>query len=868
MKNKLYTNFKLASYFTITCLLIFGCTRDTDNLPEARFLATSEVYIDGFPAGLAYAAFGGSDVTAFQVDEEVKYAGTSSMRFAVPDANSPQGAYAGGVYFDEVGRDLSGFDALTFWAKATKSASIDLLGFGNDLGPSTYQATISDVAVNTNWKKYYIPIPDPSKLTQEKGMFFYAEGPEDENGYTFWIDELQFEKLGTIAHAKALILEGQDQTITSETGAQLTVGGLSASFNIPTGVDQIVNLSPAYFDFVSSASNIASVNSSGIVSVVDSGQAVITAKMGELDAEGSLTINSTGAAVSPSSPAPIPTRNQDSVISMFSNVYENVPVDTWNTRWEFSTADDFDVQIDGDDVKRYTSLNFVGIEFTSQRIDATDMTHFHMDLWTADPTALPAEFKILLVDFGPDGSFDGGDDSSHEVTITSPTLETQSWVSIDLPLTQFVGLTQRANLAQLVLSGDLPNIYIDNVYFYKGEDTAVDVPDMGAPIPTSDAADVISVFSDTYTNLEGTNFNPDWGQATILSEIQVDGNNTLLLDGFNYQGFELAESIDVTGMDFLHIDYWTANSSLLNTFLISPGPVETAYSMDVPTSGWRSVDIPLNAFDPVDLADVFQFKFDGNGSIYLDNIYFFKGGGNPMTPTEPAPVPTVDMANVISVFSDAYSNVEGTNLNPDWGQATNVSEMDIQGNNTLQYAGLNYQGIELGSAQNVSTMEFLHIDFWTANSSALNAFIISTGPVETAVALEVPTSGWASIDIPLTSFNPVDLTDIIQFKFDGNGDIYLDNIYFYKEGGGNPILPTEAAPTPIVDADKVLSVFSDTYTNLEGSNLNPDWGQATIATEIDVQGNNTLQYAGLNYQGIELGASQDVSEMEFLHLDF
>jgi hypothetical protein len=39
--------------------------------------------------------------------------------------------------------------------------------------------------------KVIIPIPDASKLTLEKGMFWYAEGPENGNGYTFWIDELK-----------------------------------------------------------------------------------------------------------------------------------------------------------------------------------------------------------------------------------------------------------------------------------------------------------------------------------------------------------------------------------------------------------------------------------------------------------------------------------------------------------------------------------------------------------------------------------------------------------------------------------------------------------------------------------------------------
>jgi hypothetical protein len=46
--------------------------------------------------------------------------------------------------------------------------------------------------------------------------------------------------------------------------------------------------------------------------------------------------------------------------------------------------------------------------------------------------------------------------------------------------------------------------------------------------------------------------------------------------------------------------------------------------------------------------------------------------------------------------------------------------------------------------------------------------------------LMVPTEGWISLEIPLTDFSPVDLAKIIQFKFDGDGDIYLDNIYFHK----------------------------------------------------------------------------------------
>ena len=853
----------------LSLLLLNSCQRDIEDLEPATYPVVGEVFIDEFSSGLNFAAFGGSKVTAFDVDTDETYAGEAAMKFAVPDAGDPEGGFAGGVFFTEVGRDLSGYDALTFWAKASKAASVDIIGFGNDLGESKYQATLNGVKLNTNWQKIIIPIPDPSKLTQERGMLYFVEAPENESGYTFWLDEVQFEKLGTLAHPQPIILDGQDQTVTSETGAKLRIGGLFASFNLPTGVDQKVEAAPSYFTFSSSASSVATVSNSGEAMVLDAGTAIITAKLGDQDAKGSLTIESTGDPVLPASPAPTPTVPADSVISMFSNAYTNVLVDTWNTGWEFSTAETTDVKVDGDDIKKYTNLNFVGIEFSAQTIDASEMTHFHMDIWTPDPTDLPAVFKILLVDFGADGNFDGGDDSSHEITFTSPTLTTESWISLDIPFTSLPGLTNRGHLAQLVLSGDLPNVFVDNVYFYKGSEGSTGAePTEAAPTPTREAGEVISIFSDAYTNVDGSDLNPDWGQATVVSEVSIQDNNTLLYAGLNYQGLQLGSNLDISAMTHLHLDFWTDNSTALNVFLISPGPVEKPYTLTVPTDGWASIDIPLSSFDPVDVADLIQFKFDGNGNIYLDNIYFYKddGGGGDM-PTEAAPTPMQAEADVISVFSDSYMNIAGTDLNPDWGQATVVSEVSIEGNNTLQYAGLNYQGIQLGSSQDVSGMTHLHLDIWSANSTALNAFLISTGPVEKAYALTVPTSGWASVDIPLSEFSPVELMDIIQFKFDGNGDVYLDNIFFYKEGSGGGDMPTEAAPTPMQAEADVISVFSDSYMNIAGTDLNPDWGQATVVSEVSIEGNNTLQYAGLNYQGIQLGSSQDVSGMTHLHLD-
>ncbi|MDP8220294.1 MAG: glycoside hydrolase family 16 protein [Candidatus Stygibacter frigidus] len=175
-----------------------------------------------------------------------------------------------------------------------------------------------------------------------------------------------------------------------------------------------------------------------------------------------------GSPDSPGVAAPSPSQSEANVISLFSDAYTDVPVDTWSADWD--QADVSDLQVDGDDVKLYTNLVYAGIEFTSQTIDSSEMAYFHMDIWTPDPTAASAVFKIKLVDFGANGEWSGGDDVEHELTFdadTTPALQTGSWVSFDIPMTDFTNLVTTAHLAQLVISGDLSTVYVDNIFFYK-----------------------------------------------------------------------------------------------------------------------------------------------------------------------------------------------------------------------------------------------------------------------------------------------------------------------------------------------------------------------------------------------------------------
>ena len=171
-------------------------------------------------------------------------------------------------------------------------------------------------------------------------------------------------------------------------------------------------------------------------------------------------------------------------------------------------------------------------------------------------------------------------------------------------------------------------------------------------------------------------------------------------------------------------------------------------------------------------------------------------------PTIAATTPTVPADRVLSIFSNAYNN-EGGAYYPYWGQpagylAPAVVQIGTPGNSTLKIENLSYQGVQLSSTIDVSSMTTLHIDIWTPNCTTFEFGLIDSAPVgiapaEQAVSISPTQSGWNSIDIPMSSYNTLAKTAIQQFKFVGTpfgtSTVYLDNIYFTKP------TPTAVAPT-------------------------------------------------------------------------
>ena len=157
--------------------------------------------------------------------------------------------------------------------------------------------------------------------------------------------------------------------------------------------------------------------------------------------------------------------------------------------------------------------------------------------------------------------------------------------------------------------------------------------------------------------------------------------------------------------------------------------------------------------------------------------------------------------DVISIFSSVYNDVPDTNYFPDWGQGGQGSGwamFDLGGDQMLQYVNLSYQGIALadGTSVDVSNMESLHLDVWTADAvTDIEVSLINnaSGTVtEAPVTVALNANSWTSIEIPISDYidQGLTVTEIFQLKFVGEpwaaGTVFIDNIYFWKTPSATP----------------------------------------------------------------------------------
>ncbi len=468
---KIYSNIKLSKVLIFTMLLlgIVACEREEQPLPNAEFPSNGDIFLDGF-IGMGtnfYFPFvaDGAKPDVFSVDDTEGFESTSSIRIDVPDADDPGGSFAGAAFVVDGGaRNLTNFNALTFYARSSQSAIVSVAGFGLE-----YLTLLNNLRLTNNWKQFIIPIPDASKLTEVREMFIFSAGGIGEEGqevgYSFWIDELKFENLSTVAQPLATIMDGEDEVVNTFNGVTLNVTGTNFTSNVD-GTDVTVGASPAYYNFVSSDPTVVDVDELGRVTILGAGTSTITATLGQgddaVEAQGSLTVVSSGAFLGAPTP---PARDADDVVSIFSDAYENVQVDNYNGFFQFATTQGGAVNIESENIISYTQLNFVSINmFNSPNVDASDMTHIHVDINVRE-TVNPGDFLRLQII-----NNNGPTETTGAVNLGnySPLLE-EEWVSYDIPLSDFSGLggTDDIDLIFFISDATIQSIYVDNVYFYR-----------------------------------------------------------------------------------------------------------------------------------------------------------------------------------------------------------------------------------------------------------------------------------------------------------------------------------------------------------------------------------------------------------------
>jgi len=219
-------------------------------------------------------------------------------------------------------------------------------------------------------------------------------------------------------------------------------------------------------------------------------------------------------------------------------------VDTWMAPW--SMAQVSEIQLSGNDTKRYDAMNFAGIELLgNNQLDLSNMTHFRVDYWTPNMSA----FNVKLVDFGANGQYAGGDDSESELSYALPT---EAWHTLEIPLSSFTGLTSVNQFSQLIFSGTPSGsgtVYIDNVLFFNNE---------GASIPEEQTHDV-----QAYPNPVSDNITLSTTDVPMNS-IEVFGlDGTLLMeDSPNSKTYSINLSKVPTGIYLVRISLVNSSETL------------------------------------------------------------------------------------------------------------------------------------------------------------------------------------------------------------------------------------------------------------------------------------------------------------------
>lgn len=153
--------------------------------------------------------------------------------------------------------------------------------------------------------------------------------------------------------------------------------------------------------------------------------------------------------------APIPHHTPDNVKSVYSDTYTSLVPHMFIGSWQQKTATQ-SVSLDGNNTLKCSNFNYVGIEFGGPEIDATDMEYLHLDIYPL------SSFTINVYPICRNN-----DESVNDQLKKPINLIANQWNSIDIPMSDFVGLNASRIFQFKFDNGKGETFYLDNLYFYK-----------------------------------------------------------------------------------------------------------------------------------------------------------------------------------------------------------------------------------------------------------------------------------------------------------------------------------------------------------------------------------------------------------------
>lgn len=438
-------------------------------------------------------------------------------------------------------------------------------------------------------------------------------------------------------------------------------------------------------------------------------------------------VNGFGQATSPNEAAPTPPdRNAEDVISIYSDAYTDISIGSFSADFDDSSVEE--VMIDGNATLKIDFTNFLGIDFSNNKQDASQFTHFHLDFWTS---STDLDGKVFNSKFSQWGGGDG-EVSAFELpinTATTPAIESGTWVSIDVPISAWTNAPQtRDDLAQFILTSNLDIVFVDNIYLYKEAAVTPSDAELGDLQIDGETIPGFSkeVINYTYGIVEGTTTIPQITLATPTNEnATVTITQATALPG--------DATVVVVSEDESTTTTYTVTFSSSPTVAAPTPPARNAEDV-ISIFSDAYTDIDIDTFSATaDDSSVEEVMIDGNATKKIDFTNYLQ----------------------VEFINNRIDASEMTNFHMDFWFTTS----DLTGK------VFNSKFVDFGGGDSESSALELNINGGTEPN-------LGSGGV------------WVSVDVSLDSWvnQPNLRSDLAQFVLTSNLDVvYVDNIYLWKE---------------------------------------------------------------------------------------